>query len=307
MKIHKLYVLKIVRDNFEDCPRIPHTKLHSIIRKKTGVKMRKTTQGYIDEGYNLGVIKPPRPILKFHTKTHQHVLFVDGSFDELDNIVENMNDVRYACALSGPSEKILITSFTEPGEDLILLKYTRADGFSTDESKCLKKMKFLSDELPIPIDAPRLKLNWDKKDWQIFHNLFPNMRIPYLTLSEKIDLEWRAIKKRMQEKIIPACDVATYFFPKGQANYQQLFLEFRSEYQKNFFDKMNLMPSTSYFLHFGKDKIGIFVFPQNINEVLKLFKKMEKEGIINDFRYFIPLNWHHCDLGWPWTGSASST
>ncbi|MBU7026310.1 MAG: hypothetical protein HXS48_05160 [Theionarchaea archaeon] len=305
----KLYSLKITRDVFEKHPRIPHTQLHRIIKEKTGIKMRDTTERYINEGYDKAIIRPPRPILRYHSNKHQHISFVEGNLLDFENIIEDVKNIRYACALTGNSEKIMVTSFSYPGRDLFFLGYTRADGFDSSEHHCLKRLEFSSDEEPILIDVPSPTLQWDSKDWDLFHVLSPNMRLPYSILSKNkiINLGWRAIKNRMEKNIFPVCDVAAYFFPKGQNNYQQLFLQFKTEYQKNLLEKLNYLQTTSYFLLFGRGEVGMFVFPENMNNVLKIFKKIEMEGIIDDFQYFLPLEWSHCDLGRPWASSASSS
>jgi len=53
------------------------------------------------------------------------------------------------------------------------------------------------------------------------------------------------------------------------------------------------MKTTNYFLLFEKKTIGIFMFPENINNVINVFKKIEKDGIIDDFMYFLPLARYH--------------
>ena len=308
-ELRRLYTLKIARDVFEFRPRIPYVKLHHLVKKRIGIRMRDTTERYIKEGFEERIIRPPRPILNYHQNNHQHIDFIDGNILDLENIVKEEKGIRYACALSGSSEKIMITSFSSRGRDLFFLGYSRADGFNRSEDRCLKSLEFPPDEEPIPIYVASPVLQWDETDWSLFHILSPDMRIPYATISNEkgIDLGWRAIKNRFEKRIFPACTIAAYLFPRGQSNYQQLFLQFKTEYQKNFYDKLNNLQSTSYFMYFEKKEIGVFVFPENMNKVVKLFKKMEIEGIIEDFQYFLPLEWFHCDLGRPWASSASST
>ncbi len=303
----RLLALKAVRDIFEINPRISLTKLHGILKKKVGIKMRNTTIRYINDGYKKEIIRPPRPIFRYHKNFHQHITFIEGNVLDLDSLVEEKEGIRYACALSGNSEIIMITSFTCSGDDLYFLGYTKGDGFDKTEKFCLKSLEFSRNDEPMQMNVPAPELNWDSTDWKLFHALSPDMRIPYTKISrnEEINLKWRAIKSRLEEKVFPACEIAAYFFPKGQKNYQQVFFRFKTQYQKNFYEKLNNFQSTSYFLYFGKDEIGIFAFPENMNEILKIFKKMEMEGIIDDLQHFLPVEWYHCDLGRPWASSTS--
>lgn len=300
MESRRMYTLKITRDEFEKNPRISYTELHKIVKKAAGVKMRDTTTRYILWGFQNGVIGAPRPVIKYHSNLHQHVQFVDGDVTEFENIVAEKKNVRYACALAGSAECIMLTSFSLSGEDLIYQAFTKAHGYNSTEKECLRKLSFSSKEKVDLLDYPSSNLEWDKIDWKIFELLSPNMRMKYSDIGKHIDLGWRSIKIRIEENIMKSCHIATYLFPKGQSNYQQLYLQFETEFKCNFLRKLDHMHTTTYFLAFSKNNVGIFVFPENMNNVLKIFKKLEKEGIIEDFRYFLPLSWYHtADSCWP--------
>lgn len=200
----------------------------------------------------------------------------------------------------------MLVSFSSRGQDLLYQGFTRADGFTMKENQCLEYLEFSSRENPETIDIPFSELEWDEIDWKIFDALSPSLRLSYSDLSQAIGLGWRPIKTRIDKRIIPACHIATYFFPRGQRNYQQLYLQFKTEYQRNFLRKLDFMQTTNYFLLFGNNA-GIFMFPENINKVLKTFKKIEKEGIIDDLTYFLPLEWYHfVESGWPGASTRSS-
>lgn len=304
MKSRKMLALKITRDTFEENPRIPFVHLHHKIREKTGVRMRETTTRYIEEGLNRGIIQPPRPYLKYYTNVHQHVFFFEGNLlDFEDFVAEEKKNIRYACALTGSSEIIMVTSFSCPGQDLLSLAFTRADGYNTPECHCLESLQRSFNE-PSPISISSRRLHWDEIDWKLFYTLSPDLRIPYADLSKRINLGWRAIKNRMEKKIYPSCCVAAYFFPKGVSNYQELYVQFKTEYQENFLKKLDLFPSTVYFLLYECREVGLFLFPENINRVIKFFKKVEIEGIIDDFRYLTPIGWYHSE-GSRWTGPGT--
>ncbi|MGD2250282.1 MAG: hypothetical protein PVF58_17925 [Candidatus Methanofastidiosia archaeon] len=306
MKKRKIHTLKIARDTFEENPRIPLVHLHRKVKKKVGVRMRDTTTRYIKEGLNLGVIRQPRPLLKYHDNVHQHISFIEGNLLDFEEFTKKEKDFRYACALSGESEIIMVTSFSSSGQDLLYLAFTRANGYTLEERQCLKKMSFSPKEEPrlISIPTPTPHLKWEGIDWGLFYALSPNLRISYAELSENIHLGWRAIKNKMKKKILPSCSVATYFFPKGQGNYQQLYVQFKTEYQKNFLEKFDYMPTTVYFMLFENKEVGLILFPENINEIIKFFKKIEIEGIIDDFRHLTPLAWYHSE-GSGWAGPGT--
>ena len=293
MKSRKIYTLKIVRDVFEKDPRISYSRLHKIIKKRLDVKMRDTTRRYITFGMENKIIGPPRPVLKYFYNVHQHITFIDSDVTDFESILSEKEDIRYACALAGSSECILLTSFSPGGDDILYQAYTRADGFTHEEEKSLENIKGMYNEEPDLINVGNKESGWDDLDWTLFNALSSNLRMKFIDLSQKINMNWRTVKNRIEGKIIPDCCIASYFFPRGQDSYQQLFLHFRTDYQSNFIDKLNNLGTTTYFLLFGNNNVGIFMFPENMNNVLKIFKKIEKDGIIDDLRYYLPLIWYH--------------
>jgi hypothetical protein len=282
-----------VRDVFEKDPRISYSKLHKIVKKRLDIKMRDTTRRYITFGFENKIIGPPRPVLKYFCDVHQHISFIDSDVTDFENILKEKKDIRYACALAGSSECILSTSFSPNGDDILYQAYTRADGFTCKEEKCLENIKGIHNEEPDIINVGKKESGWDDLDWVLFNALSSNLRMKFIDLSQKVNMNWRTVKNRIEGKIIPDCCVASYFFPRGQDTYQQLFLQFRTDYQSNFIDKLNNLGTTTYFLLFGNNKVGIFMFPENMNNVLKICKKIEKDGIIDDLRYYLPLVWYH--------------
>jgi hypothetical protein len=295
-----MYTLKIARDEFEMNPRISYTQLHKVVKKTVGVKMRDTTARYLLWGFENGVIGTPRPVIKYHSNIHQHVRFTEGDITEFEDILAEEKNIRYACALSGSSERIMLTSFLTSGEDLTYQAFTKAHGYDSTEKEYLQKLAFSSEEKADSLGSSSATLEWDKTDWKIFDLLSSNMRMKYSDLSKHVNLGWRSIKTRIEENIMKSCQIATYLFPKGQSNYQQLFLQFETEFKGNILRKLDYMRTTTYFLAFSKNDVGIFVFPENMNNFLKIFKKLEKEGIIKDLRYFLPLAWYHTvESCWP--------
>jgi hypothetical protein len=308
MESRKIYTLKIVRDVFEKNPRISYTNLHKIVKKRLNIKMRDTTRRYITFGMENKIIGLPRPVLKYFCNVHQHISFIDSDITNFENILSEKEDIRYACALAGSSECILITSFSPVGDDILYHAYTQADGFTCEEEKSLENFKQIYKEEPKMIIVEKKELEWDDLDWMLFNTLSSNLRIKFIDLSKKVTMNWRTVKKRIEEKIIPNCSVASYFFPRGQHTYQQLFLHFKTDYQLNFIEKLNNLGTTTYYLLFGNNDVGIFMFPENINNVLKIFKKIEKNGIIDDLRYYLPLFWYHAaELSGPGTSTWTPT
>lgn len=304
-----MYTLKIMRDEFEKNPRVSFLFLHEIVKHKVGVRMRETTKRYLNWGLENGVIGPPRPMLKFFSNVHQHVDFISGNSTEYESIVKERGDIRYACALTGSSEILMLTSFSPCGVDVTFQAFTRADGYGWPELECLKKFVIHFDE-PFLLETSEDVLDWDKMDWKLFDLLSSDLRMKFADLSKRTGLGWRPIKTRIENKILPCVNVATYLFPRGQLSYQQLYLDFETDFQGNFLNALNYMHTTTYLIRIGKKRLGIFLFPQNVNNILRIFKKFEKEGIIDDFRYYLPLAWYHrAELSWPgactWTSSTS--
>jgi hypothetical protein len=308
MKSRRMYTLKITRDEFERKPRISYTEIHKIVRKFAGVKMRDTTRRYIQWGFDNGIIAPPRPVLKYYTNLHQHIQFIEGDGTEFENVIREKDDIRYACALAGSSERIMLTSFSpKNGDDLYYQAFTKAHGYDKKEKRNLKMLEFSPKAKPRALDVSSSVLEWDEIDWRIFGLLSPDMRMKYSDIGKCIGLGWRPVKARVENNVMPSCHTATYLFPHGQQNYQQFYLQFKTEFRGNFLRKLDYMKTTTYFLAFGKNTIGIFMFPRNMNNVLIVFKKLEKEGIIQDLRYFMPLAWYHAaESCWPGASSCPS-
>lgn len=298
MESRKICTLKVVKDLFERNPRISYSNIHKVVRRKIGIRMRDTTRRYIEFGYNKEILFPPRPVLRYHEDIHLHIQFVDGDLTDFENIINQKGPIRYACALAGSCECIMTTSFRPVGDDLLFQRFTRANGYNVCEKESFQHLLFF-DETPIKVFLESEDLTWDRVDWELFDLLSPNFRAKYTDLSNVTGVEWRTVKARVEKRIIPACHTATYFFPRGQKSYQYVFLLFKTEYQENFMKKLDFMQTTTYYLLFGNSQVGVFIFPENMNNLIKLFKKLEKDGIIDDMRYFLPLAWEHiADLSW---------
>jgi len=125
-------------------------------------------------------------------------------------------------------------------------------------------------------------LQWDDLDSQIFDLMKDNARKEYTRVAEKTGVTSATIKRRFFNNIVPNCEFAYYFFPKGYKYYNQSFFLIHSRYEKSLVKAFRLLPCTTYIYPFEKG-IGCNIFHRNINALLTMMEKLKSEKVIIPF------------------------
>ncbi|MGD2248345.1 MAG: hypothetical protein PVF58_08040 [Candidatus Methanofastidiosia archaeon] len=133
------------------------------------------------------------------------------------------------------------------------------------------------------------ELNWDKKRWEIYTNIQPNVRKSFSKIGRAVGLDHKTVKKYFYNDILPCCSVAHYFFPFGYDYYRQTLLRIKTDYEKSFVNSLNTIPCTTY-VYILEKEICITFFHDNSNNLLKTIQKLEEMGIISGYTAYIPID-----------------
>ena len=210
----------------------------------------------------------------------------------------NDRKITYVVFLSGcdffvasPSSDIDLRKFgliTEYKSYLYTPIYTAPRGWNQDLDKCLENMvksKFQEGELERIVEG---KLDWNKKDWEIYHFMQSNIREKWVKLARNVNLSLSTAKNRFLSGILPECYQAHYFFPKGYDYYSKMILRVRTKCEKTFVKSLELLPCTTYVFPL-KDEITVTLFHDDENKILKTFEKMKEIDALKNYLLYTPI------------------
>ena len=133
-------------------------------------------------------------------------------------------------------------------------------------------------------------LPWDKIHFEIFENLKNNVQLPFSRVAKAVNLSQTTVKKYFDRYILPYCDIAHYFFPKGYQNYRQSLIVLKSKYERGLIDSLSRLPCTTYVFPLEKEII-LGVFHEGVNDLMFTFKKLEEKGVVDRHLLLVPLSW----------------
>lgn len=131
-------------------------------------------------------------------------------------------------------------------------------------------------------------LPWEDIHWNIFYEMKDDARLSFKEVGESIGVTFDTVKKHFYESVLPYCDVAHYFFPKGYDNYYQSLILLKSHYEKDLIKALGTLPCTSYVYPLEKELL-LSVFHEGVIDLLKAFKKLEEAGFVDEYLLLVPL------------------
>jgi len=131
-------------------------------------------------------------------------------------------------------------------------------------------------------------LQWDDLDCKIFELMKGNARIEYTKVAENTGVTSATVKRRFVTNIVPNCEFAHYFFPKGYKYYNKTFFIIHSRYEESLVKAFHLLPCTTYVYPF-EEEIGCNIFHRSINDLMTMMEKLKVEKVIDSFSVFTPL------------------
>ena len=131
-------------------------------------------------------------------------------------------------------------------------------------------------------------LPWRDIHWDIFYEMKDDARKSFKEVGESIGVTFDTVKKHFYESVLPCCDVAHYFFPKGYDNYYQSLILLRSHYEKDLIKALSALPCTSY-VYPLEEELLLSIFHEGVVDLLKAFKKLEEAGFVEEYLLLVPL------------------
>ncbi|KYK32299.1 MAG: hypothetical protein AYK18_05370 [Theionarchaea archaeon DG-70] len=131
-------------------------------------------------------------------------------------------------------------------------------------------------------------LEWNDLHMRIFQLMRKNARRPFTEVGRATGVSSTTIKKHFYENVLPCCEVAHYFFPKGYNYYRQSLFKIETRFEASLVEAFKLLSCTTYVYPF-EDSLAVNLFHDNINILMTFMKKMEEKGIIERYAMFTPL------------------
>jgi len=135
-------------------------------------------------------------------------------------------------------------------------------------------------------------LDWKELDMRIFDSMRENVRRPFTEVSGITGVFSSTVKEHFYKHVLPRCNVAHYFFPKGYDFYMKNLIRIHTKCEKSIVNALKCLPCTTYVYPLEKGLI-ITLFHENINITMTLIEKMEENGVIEHYTLFTPLWYDH--------------
>jgi hypothetical protein len=266
---------------------------------------RATISKYVDDMYRKKISLKPNLILKTYEYPERRVYLcrkkqrrkIGHTFEML----RRDKKINYVVLISGNCDFFL----TSRDPDLDLVRYdleiiessifcspifTIPKGWNlpfADAAKNVMNCQFKKGMLERKSNG---KLEWADLDMKIFELMRENVRRPFTEIAGKTDVYSSTVKDHFFKHVLPSCNVAHYFFPKGYDFYMKNQLRIYTDYEKSVVDSFRQLPCTTYAYPLEEGLI-VTLFHENINIVMTFIEKMEERGIIEKYDLYTPL-WH---------------
>lgn len=205
-----------------------------------------------------------------------YVLLLSGKYDFL---VTSKTDISFDDRLTVEKQSIMYTPiYTTPKGYKLEIK----DAFKKMESSKFSKGKIdriMEDFLP-----------WDQIHYDIFEIMKGNIQMPFSQVAEIVDLSPHTVKKYFYNNILPYCDIAHYFFPKGYGYYQQSLIIVNTDSEKDLIKSLGKLPCTSY-VYPLEEELVLTVFHEGVVDLMFAFKRLEEKGVVKKHLLLVPLYW----------------
>jgi hypothetical protein len=205
-----------------------------------------------------------------------YVLLLSGKYDFF---VTSKSDITFDDRLTIEKQSIMYTPI-----------FTTPKGWNLEVKEAFKQMKssnfskgridrIMEDFLP-----------WDQVHYDIFEIMKGNIQVPFLQVAEKVDLSPNTVKKYFYNDILPYCDIAHYFFPKGYGYYHKSLVIAETDYEKGVVKSLQKLPCTSY-VYPLEEELVLTVFHEDVVDLMFAFKRLEEKGIVTKHFLLVPLYW----------------
>jgi hypothetical protein len=295
-KYHELFTL-IVEDS-----RIMPKSIAKKLRYSGQGKARSTILYHLKNMYKKQIsLKPQLKILPF-SNLEKWVYFCRKV--DKKNIYETFlelhsnKDVSFVECLSGSD--FFVTSFSKDidfGVDFLAVEekskfyrslYLNPRGWNKKPAECFSSL-LSADYQEGKVERKDYGLlNWSDTDKRIYFLMRKNIRCKFTYVGRHARIDSKTAKKRFYENVLPQCDVAHYFFPKGRGSYREMFLKMKTDYETSLIDALCRLPCTTYVYPLETQLVTV-LFHQDEKLILSILQKLKEIGIIKDYLFYIPL------------------
>jgi hypothetical protein len=219
---------------------------------------------------------------------------VSKTFDRL----KKDEKITYVVLISGHSDFFLTSSHPQLSLDRYEVEiveetqlfspiFTQPQGWDLPFEKAARNMlesEFEEDLLPRKTEGI---YEMEELDRKIFEIMKHDARLPFSQVGREVDVFSGTVKDHYYKKIMPMCNVAHYFFPRGYSSYMQTYFRIHTPYEKSLVKSLQLLPCTSYVYPF-EEGLFVTIFHENFTDLMYLLRKMEEMGLV---KHYIIL-WH---------------
>lgn len=281
----------------------------SVVAKELGHtgrgRSKKTVSKYILRMYDKQISFRPNLILRTFDNSRLTAFFLNvknpGDVSNVFQDLSNSQDISYLLLLSGRYDFFLTTrnqkfrpnSMARIAKKVQLFTpiYTVPKGWNLGVNEVLRKQFAYSKPQEGKIRRTVEDfLYWDQVHFDIFKAMMYNAHMPFTTVAKMSEISANTVKKYFYESVLPSCDVAHYFFPKGYDHYSQSLILLDSDYEIGLVNLFSMLPCTTYIFPF-EEEIGVLTFHEGVQELLFALKKLEERGYLGEHMLLTPLHW----------------
>ena len=261
-----------------------------------------TASNYISKLYEKQISLRPNLILRTFENcfTKAYFLNVANSRDITSTYLKlsNNRQLSYMLLLSGKYDFFVTSKYDLTFEGLIVKKkstlftpiYTTPTGWEKETKDAFRTVANSSPEKGKLERIMEDWLPWDEIHFKIFEILKNNVQLPFSRVAKEVNLSQTTVKRYFDKYILPHCNIAHYFFPKGYPNYRQSLIILKSKYERGLIDSFCRLPCTTYVFPLEKE-IVLGVFHEGVNDLMFTFKKLEEKGFVDRHLLLVPLSW----------------
>ena len=158
-----------------------------------------------------------------------------------------------------------------------------------DTARNILKYNFKKGNLPRKDEGV---LNLQPLDIKIFELMKDNARRPFSEVGRETGVFSSTIKDHFYKYVLPHCNVAHYFFPRGYDTYMKTLCRVYTQCEQSVVTSLKRLPCTCYVYPLEKGLLINF-FHEDINILMTIFGKMEEMGIIDYYTQLTPLWYDH--------------
>lgn len=266
-------------------------------------RTKATASKYIHRMYDLKISLRPNLILKSFENCYLRAYFLRVKNPEkLTDFFQTLSScphITYMLLLSGKDD-FFVTSRTELTfeKGIRVMKksmvytpiYTHPKGWNLQMGEAFKKIAhvdLLEGKLERTIED---YLPWEDIHYDLFRVMMRDAQMPFSKVADILNISPSTVKTYYYKNILPYCNIAHYFFPKGYDHYFKSLITLKTDFEKGFINILEKLPCTSYVFPL-EDEIVSVIFHEGVHELLFSFKKFEEKGYKIKYLLQVPLHW----------------